>query len=433
VLCFLVQKEIDCVPKTNHSLSYTNVLLRRWGLKEETYNETLQQTNFLLPVVVTNFGRNICEALLEDRAVRNKNSIISPFSIHLVMSMLYYGAKKPSSTRDQLHNALGSQVDRETFTKSAWHYLKLLQMYKREKEALGLQTEIANKIFVKEGFEVKQLFKEVLKFYLTSSENIDFENPSLAASEINQFVSTKTKGLIDKIISPSNIDSLTRLVLVNAIYFKAGWKYSFDKDLTSPMEFTLSNNKVIQHPRGMRVTADFRRGSIEELNADVLELPYIDPDFKMYIITPQRNELSSLDRIATSINFSKIQDILNSSAKDRVKVTLPAFEISFENDLKRSLKSLGITSIFEPYEAEFTEISDKELYVSSILHRAELKVDEEGSEAAAATGVVLGTKSFRPPTVHEFRVDRPFVFVIHDTRNKIPLFIGRVLNPTEKI
>merc|ERR1712110_1216932 len=150
---------------------------------------------------------------------------------------------------------------------------------------------------------------------------------------------------IDKIISPSNIDSLTRLVLVNAIYFKAGWKYSFDKDLTSPMEFTLSNNKVIQHPRGMRVTADFRRGSIEELNADVLELPYIDPDFKMYIITPQRNELSSLDRIATSINFSKIQDILNSSAKDRVKVTLPAFEISFENDLKRSLKSLGITSI----------------------------------------------------------------------------------------
>merc|ERR1712141_359964 len=208
-------------------------------------------------------------------------------------------------------------------------------------------------------------------------ENIDFENPSLAASEINRFVSTKTKGLIDKIISPSNIDSLTRLVLVNAIYFKAGWKYSFDKDLTSPMEFTLSNNKVIQHPRGMRVTADFRRGSIEELNADVLELPYIDPDFKMYIITPQRNELSSLDRIATSINFSKIQDILNSSAKD----------------LKRSLKSLGITSIFEPYEAEFTEISDEELYVSSILHRAELKVDEEGSEAAAATGVVLGTKS----------------------------------------
>merc|ERR1712154_469758 len=104
------------------------------------------------------------------------------------------GAKKPSSTRHQLHNALGSQVDRETFTKSAWHYLKLLQMYKREKEALGLQTEIANKIYVKEGFEVKQLFKEVLKFYLTSSEIIDF-------------VSTKTKGLIDKIISPSNIDS----------------------------------------------------------------------------------------------------------------------------------------------------------------------------------------------------------------------------------
>jgi serpin B len=285
---------------------------------------------------------------------------------------------------------------------------------------------MANKIFLQQGLQVKPQFLAILKFYLTKSENMDFKNSQHASTLINRFVDLETNGLISDIISADSIDSLTRIILVNAVYFKAGWKYKFNKQFTRPMKFTLSDNSVIEHAQGMRTTANLRIGRTEELRANILELPYANPNYNMYILIPQINDLSSLNRLVTSFNMSKIE---NNLRLRNVEVTMPAFEVSFEADVKRTLKSMGITAMFDPDEAEFNEISDEELFVQDVIHRSELKVNEEGSEAAATTAVVLGTKSGYVH-VQQFRVDRPFVYIIFDNSNKIPLFIGRMVNPS---
>ena len=133
-----------------------------------------------------------------------------------------------------------------------------------------------------------------------------------------------------------------------------------------------------------------------------------------------------MNRLVQSFNISQIENNLHMK---NVELTMPAFQISFKIDLERILKSMGITSMFNPDTANFSEISNEELFVKDIFHQAHIKVNEKGSEAAATTTVIQGTRSL-PQDVSEFRVDRPFIYIIYDIRNRIPLFVGRTLNPS---
>ena len=429
-MCFLflccIEKETFSFPNGTSDSSLTLEVLRHFDISEKQYNEALQENKFLLSHTVTKFSNNMFRTLSTDHKSRNKNIIISPFSIHLALSMLYYGAQKPSDTRSEILNVLGPNVESEAFSKSAFYYLDLLQQYRRDNNKFDSQLSIATKMFVQEGLVVKAMFLAILKFYLTTSENVDFGKSQETASRINRFVELKTNGLINEIISPDNIDSLTRLVLVNAIYFKAGWKYKFNEQFTRPMQFILLDNSAIDHMHGMRVNANLRIGTSRRLNANILELPYSNPDYKMYILIPRINSLRALNRLAISFNMSEVESNLHMK---NLELTMPAFQISFDIDLKQVLRSMGITSMFDPENANFTEMSNDELFVKDVFHRAHINVNEKGSEAAATTTVIQGTRSL-PQDVSEFRVDRPFIYIIYDIRNRIPLFVGRMLNPS---
>ena len=169
-----IDKETFSFPNGTNDVSLTIEVLRHFDISEKQYSEALQENKFLLSRTVTKFGSNIFRALSTDHKSRNKNIIISPFSIHLALSMLYYGAEKPSDTRNEILNVLGPGVESEAFSKSAFYYLDLLQQYRHDNIKFDSQLNIATKMFAQEGFVVKPKFLAILKFYLTTSENMDF-------------------------------------------------------------------------------------------------------------------------------------------------------------------------------------------------------------------------------------------------------------------
>jgi len=411
--------------------------VKKLNLTQEKFNElALQFSHDVLSDPVNKFSKQMLRTLTSKEEYNDENIIVSPFSIHTALSMLFYGSPKNSTTNDELAQLLNLSTDEGSQNQNyLFNYLYLLKFYNDARRIYNAEVEIANKIFLQNGFDIKEHFKTLLEaFYLTSTQTTDFAKSEEAADTINEYVEKKTRGLIDEIITPQDIGILTRLVLVNAIYFKANWKYQFNKRFTSPMFYNLLGNQGrVQHDRGMKVLAAFRSGDSEKLNSRILELPYDSEDFNMYILIPKNNTLESLNDLTQNYNIDEIEKSLKSSPSGQLlKVYMPAFETTFKTEMKDTLELMGVSTLFRT--PNLGDISDEPLYVSDVLHKAQVKINEEGSEAAAATGVIVNTRSGGPSFQRqpEFRVDQPFVFIIHDNANKLPLFIGRIINPSGK-
>ena len=410
--------------------------VKKLNLTQQRFNEIASQFSHVLSDPVNKFSKQMLRTLTSKEEYNDKNIIVSPFSIHTALSMLFYGSPKNSSTNDELAQLLNLSTDEGSENQNyLFNYLYLLKFYNDARRIYNAEVEIANKIFLQNGFDIKEHFKTLLEaFYLTSTQTTDFAKSEEAADTINEYVEKKTRGLIDEIISPQDVGILTRLVLVNAIYFKANWKYQFNKQFTSPMFYNLLGNQgQVQHERGMKVLAAFRSGNSEKLNSRILELPYDSDDFNMYILIPKNNTLESLNDLTENYDIDEIEKSLKSSPNGQLlKVFMPAFETTFKTEMKDTLELMGVSTLFRT--PNLGDISDEPLYVSDVLHKAQVKINEEGSEAAAATGVIVNTRSGGPSFQRqpEFRVDQPFVFIIHDNANKLPLFIGRIINPSGK-
>merc|ERR1712012_861997 len=411
--------------------------VKKLNLTQEKFNELASQfSHDVLSDPVNKFSKQMLRTLTSKEEYNDENIIVSPFSIHTALSMLFYGSPKNSTTNDELAQLLNLSTDEGSENQNyLFNYLYLLKFYNDARRIYNAEVEVANKIFLQNGFDIKEHFKTLLEaFYLTSTQTTDFAKSEEAADTINEYVEKKTRGLIDEIITPQDVGILTRLVLVNAIYFKANWKYQFNKRFTSPMFYNLLGNQgLVQHERGMKVLAAFRSGNSEKLNSRILELPYDSEDFNMYILIPKNNTLESLNDLTQTYNIDEIEKSLKSSASGQLpKVYMPAFETTFKTELKGTLEAVGVCTLFR--SPDLDDISDEPLYVSDVLHKAQVKINEEGSEAAAATAVIVNTRSGGPsrPRHLEFRVDQPFVFIIHDNANKLPLFIGRIINPSGK-
>jgi len=411
--------------------------VKKLNLTQEKFNELASQfSHDVLSDPVNKFSKQMLRTLTSKEEYNDENIIVSPFSIHTALSMLFYGSPKNTTTNDELAQLLNLSTDEGSENQNyLFNYLYLLKFYNDARRIYNAEVEIANKIFLQNGFDIKEHFKTLLEaFYLTSTQTTDFAKSEEAADTINEYVEKKTRGLIDEIITPQDVGILTRLVLVNAIYFKANWKYQFNKRFTSPMFYNLLGNQGrVQHDRGMKVLAAFRSGDSEKLNSRILELPYDSEDFNMYILIPKNNTLESLNDLTQNYNIDEIEKSLKSSPSGQLlKVYMPAFETTFKTEMKDTLELMGVSTLFRT--PNLGDISDEPLYVSDVLHKAQVKINEEGSEAAAATGVIVNTRSGGPSFQRqpEFRVDQPFVFIIHDNANKLPLFIGRIINPSGK-
>lgn len=403
---------------------------------QETANQSLAIDNFLLSDPVATFTERLMDKILRSDDYRLSNVVVSPFSIHICLSMLFYASPLESSTHRELASALG--LNANDASNYLINYARTLLYYKNVSERHEATVRLANKIFVKDGLTIQPQYQQIMRAYLTSVDNsISFTNPSDAERRINAYVSDKTNGLIDQLLSPGSVDPLTLMVLVNAIYYKANWLNSFEKRFTRRGDFELLGSSIdqlrtTQHEKMMfHPSIDLRTAyNVPELNgASVLELPYEHTDFNMYVGLPKENTLEALDRLALDFKYSRFQAKLTGGVKP---VSLPGFDLNFDVSLKEILQSMGVNDMFDFSRANFSDLTDvPEVAVSQVVHSAAVKVDESGSEAAAATAAVLGTRTVNLNR-REFIVDRPFVFMIHDKAHDVPLFFGRIVNPASQ-
>lgn len=352
-------------------------------------------------------------------AESQQNLMISPMSVSLALGMLYNGAE--GDTRQQMQDMLH---------KSGLSPDEVNQSYKElvsglESHDPKVELSIANAIFYRNDLSVKSDFISTNQnYYSAEVSGLDFSKPEQALQTVNGWVNAKTKGKIDKIIS--RVDPNDVMYLLNAIYFKGQWTYQFDKALTVNRPFTKSDQSVIQVPT-MNIENDFKAFSTADFQ--LLEMPYGGEKFSMLIFLPEPGKTA--DDVVGQLSADHVNDWISKLSVSKKQVYLPKFEFRFDKSLVEVLKTLGMTDAFDDRKADLSGISDAaQLVVTEVMHKTYIKVDEEGTEAAAVTGITVGYTSVGPQS-NIFRVDHPFVFAIREKDTGAILFVGKVVDPAQ--
>jgi serpin B len=352
------------------------------------------------------------------------NLFLSPYSISTALAMTFAGARENTEKQmaDVLHFTLGQEQ-----LHSEFHDLQIqLKNYVKE----GIELNIANALWFQTGYNLLKDFLELTEEHYDAGLNhVDFAKDCEAARrKINIWVEQKTNNRIQKLIKPGMINALTRLVLTNAIYFKGEWVNQFEEKLTQENPFYITPEITVDVPM-MNQEDRFKYFESDELQ--VLEVPYKGDDLSMVILLPIKKD--GLTELEDSVNTDRLQEWMNALAWRQVTVFFPKFTMTCEFKLGSALADMGMPIAFTD-EANFSGMTGgKDLFISKVIHKAFVDVSEEGTEAAAATAVIMeGLTSVvepTPPTV--FRADRPFIFVIRDNHSGSILFIGRLVDPSK--
>ncbi len=346
-----------------------------------------------------------------------KNIFISPLSISMALGMTYNGAA--GETRSAMHNALEYGELSVQQVNESYKYLSesLIDLDQR------VTFNIANSIWSRLDFPIKQEFIDLnQKYFDAEVQELDF-NRNDAANIINSWVDDKTKGKIEEIVD-NPIDPLTIMFLINAIYFKAKWTMEFNEDDSFNGQFYPTANSPIDC-RMMRNTEKFKYFSNEKMQ--VIELPYGNEDFNMTIFLP--NTDVNLDSLIMEIDNDKWNLWTNSLYSQEIQLTMPKFKLEYEKELREILSALGMEKAFSASEADFANInSSANLYISKVKHKTFIQVDEEGTEAAAATSVGINLTSMPSTTV--MNINHPFLFAIRENQTGTILFLGKIIEPT---
>merc|ERR1719420_1620793 len=398
-------------------------------IRRRVRRETLKETH--LSRSVGKVSQAIFGSLIEDGS-EDSNIVISPTSIHLALSLLYHGSA--SHTKDELKNFLNYNGVEESTIQNATR--KLLKSYGDKIEEVKSRSTIenANTIFTDKHLNIKDSYKNDLAKYLFAEvKQVDYQEPVKSAQEINNWVQEKTRNLIKDLISPDLITDDSKLLLLNAIYFKANWMNNFDKLETVSRPFRVREG-VNKNVDIMTQTNLFQYKYHYDFQSQIISLPYQDENFAMIVILPFEEGNEKVNEVITKVfEFEhNLNTIINGMEETEVDIFLPKFKLSYKSELVNVLQKKGLTNLFQ--NGDFSRISDdEELEVSDIVHETKIEVNEVGSEAAGVTGILLGVRSGPSANVEQMVVDRPFVFVIHDKQNNIPLFIGKIAAPTESV
>ena len=262
------------------------------------------------------------------------------------------------------------------------------------------------------------------KYYAGGFNTIDFAGATEASRlTINRWVEQKTADKIKDLLAQGSLSKLTRLVLTNAIYFKGDWATKFKPELTKPMPFNLSTDQTVDVPM-MRQTGDFLFSENEDVK--VLELPYVGKDLSMVLLLPKTN-MAEMD---AKLDAARLAEWTGQVTEREVDIYLPKFKFETKYELQDLLSGMGMVDAFALPPADFSGISgQKDLYITKVIHQAIIEVNEEGSEAAAATAVIMGVKAVLHKPV--FKADQPFLFLIRHNETGSILFMGRVNNPVQ--
>ena len=354
------------------------------------------------------------------------NLFYSPYSISLALAMTYAGARGETEQQmaDTLHFAL--QQDR---LHPAFNSLDLALASRGEgakgKDDKGFRLHIVNAIWGQKDYQFLPAFLDVLaENYGAGLRLLDFvREPEPSRITINDWVSDQTEGKIEDLIPQGVIDALTRLVLTNAIYFNAAWLTPFDKELTSNGTFHLLEGGDVTVPM-MRQTHSFGYATGDGYQA--VELPYDGNELSMIILLPDSGKFES---VQNSLDAALVDHIVSDLQSRQVDLTMPKFQFESEFSLADTLAAMGMPAAFSG-DADFSAMTgNRELSITDVVHKAFVSVDEAGTEAAAATAVVVGLTAI-PEQPVQVTVDRPFMFLIRDIETGTILFIGRVVNPS---
>jgi serpin B len=353
------------------------------------------------------------------------NLFYSPYSISEALAMTYAGAR--GETEKDMAEALNFTLSQDRLH-SAFNSIDL-QLRQRGQEAAaknetGFRLDVANAIWGQKGYQFLAQYLDVLgQNYGAGLRIVDFINQTEQSRvTINQWISDQTQGKIKDLIPPGGINDMTRLVLTNAVYFNAAWQYPFNSKATSDGPFYLLDGSSVTAPM-MKQTESF--GYAEGANYEAVELPYSGQELSMVILLPKAGEFETFEN---SLDADLVKTIIGELKTSQVSLTMPKFEYESSFGLKQALSTLGMGVAFTP-DADFSGMNgDHNLLIQDVLHKAFVSVDEAGTEAAAASAVIVGITAM-PAQQAQVTIDRPFLFLIRDIPTGSIVFVGRVLNP----
>ncbi|MBN2083744.1 MAG: serpin family protein [Anaerolineales bacterium] len=366
-------------------------------------------------------------ALYPQLAAGDENVFYSPYSISIALAMTYAGAKGETAAQmaQALHFLLPADRLHPAFNKLALELESRSNSEDLEPDQV-FRLNVANSLWGQAGFAFEQDFLDTLAAnYAAGMRLVDYEQDAEAARQkINEWVSQSTNQKIKDIIPQGALDALTRLVLANAVYFKAAWLHSFEPDSTHPGSFRLLDGTAVDVPM-MHEQASLSTTTGDGYRA--IELPYAGWQLSMLILLPDEGEFGDVE---ARLNAEFLEGTLAAMKWGQVVLTLPKYKYEWSLSMADGLEALGMRDAFDPQAADLSGMDGRrDLYVTDVLHKAFVAVDEAGTEAAAATTVIVGATSM-PADPIEFKIDRPFFFLIRDNPTGTILFMGRVMNPS---
>jgi serpin B len=350
------------------------------------------------------------------------NLFFSPYSISTALAMAYAGAR--GETQQQMAQVL--HLPAMTQEQLAQAFGAIIKGLNKRGGAGTYQLRVANALWGQQDYKFLPAFTELVEEqYGGTLRNVDFVTAAEQARQtINAWVDKQTDGKIKDLIGPGVLNTMTRLVLTNAIYFKGNWAQQFEKDQTRNQPFTLADGTKVQVPM-MNQQAHFGYAEADTLQA--LEMPYVGDELSMIVLLPKKTDgIKELEEQLTPENLS---DWMDQISRREVIVSMPKFKLTDKFDLGRTLQSMGMTDAFTQ-RADFSGMAGtRNLLISAVIHQAYVDINEEGTEAAAATGVSVSLTSIGPESTPVFRADHPFLVLIRDKPSGSILFLGRTMKP----
>lgn len=412
-------KQEDSIAESENQLPNSNI-------EQKNLSTSQQTTTVRLPTVespsesVANSINPFALDLYKQLSKEKGNIFLSPYSISSALELVYQGAKK--ETQAQMAKVLHfNQNIRGQFA----NFENVLGIKDRNE---FYQFYLANTLWLQKDFPVQLDFTYFLQdnYNNLKIQQQDFaHDPEKVRKTINDFVTKETSNKIKEILAPNTISEQTKLILTNAIYFRGTWKAPFDKAQTQEDVFHLSAKEQVKVPMMFQ---KYEVNYFEDELVQLIELPYkgrseTQDDLSMVILLPKNDKkLSDIEqKLATWLSFKQFE-------KQLVAIHLPKFMMESNVKLMDTLKSLGMKAEFDQQLADFSGIGEK-LFISTVAHKAFVEVNEEGTEAAASTAVVVTSRGVAPPVKYDFNANRPFIFWIKDNYYGTILFMGRVANP----
>ncbi|XP_042560391.1 leukocyte elastase inhibitor-like [Clupea harengus] len=374
-----------------------------------------------------NFSLELFKKITEITKAKNTGNVFySPLSISSALAMVSLGAK--GNTEVQMHETLNlNKVEGDVHVA----FNKLLA--ELNKEGAPYALSLANRLYGEKTYKfVEKFLADTKTLYLAELEAVDFiSNAEAARVKINKWVEKKTQETIKDLLAEGILDTYTRLVLVNALYFKGDWEKKFNIVKTTEVQFKINKNesKPVQM---MHQTATFSLTYVPDVDCQILELPYEGKDMSMLVMLPKNMEdnTTGLEKLEQKLTYDKLVEWTRPDMMHTVEVQvgLPRFKLEETYDLEEILVSMGMVDTFSPQKCDFSGMSCDNLVLSKVVHKSFVEVNEEGTVAGAATAAIVSRNSAMRPR-ETFMADHPFLFFIRHNPTQSILFYGRYSSP----